>query len=218
MCFSATASFTAAGILIGSGIAAFSRAETRPEKLLSGISLIFGAQQLAEGIVWLNLDKELFVNAYPLSRNLFLFIAWMIWPVYIPIVFRQFTRSSKLRSISAMLVTAGLLISLGNGFSLLYQDVFVSIQNHHILYEWTSPRKLGLITGIVYVICTLLPPFLTGNRYLYLLGTAHIIMFVITYMIMREYLVSVWCFLAAVSSGMIYWIISRTNRPVKETL
>lgn len=207
MCFSASASFIASGVLIGASALSYKQASTTESKWLATIPFVFGVQQLAEGMIWLNLDKNLFPETFPFSRNFFLFIAWIVWPSYIPLIFRKFITNSRFRSLSTALLTGGITISIINSYTLFTQPIEVNIDGHHILYEWTSPLKLGFTISIIYVICTLVPPFLTENRKLYLLGAAHVIMFAVTYILMRDYLVSVWCFLAAISSGIIYWII-----------
>ena len=58
MCFSATASFSAAAILVPAGIYCFKKSTSleKPYWLIALLPLIFGIQQLFEGFVWLALE------------------------------------------------------------------------------------------------------------------------------------------------------------------
>ncbi|RRJ46375.1 hypothetical protein EIM03_29860 [Pseudomonas aeruginosa] len=53
MCFSAPASFTAAAVLLGLGTVTMRRARSRRELPYAAIPLLFGVQQLLEGMLWL---------------------------------------------------------------------------------------------------------------------------------------------------------------------
>ena len=52
MCFSATASFTAGGVLLGLGTLTLRSARRSREVSFAAIPLLFAVQQLSEGIIW----------------------------------------------------------------------------------------------------------------------------------------------------------------------
>ena len=52
MCFSATASYTAGVLLVGMGGVVLSRVREKREIAYAAIPLLFGIQQLSEGLVW----------------------------------------------------------------------------------------------------------------------------------------------------------------------
>lgn len=54
MCFSVAASFTAGTFLIGFGVMTLSLARRRKEVPFAAIPLLFGLQQLSEGVVWIS--------------------------------------------------------------------------------------------------------------------------------------------------------------------
>ena len=56
MCFSATASFTAAVTLSALGAATLTQIRSRRELLLGSVPLLFSIQQFSEGLVWLTRD------------------------------------------------------------------------------------------------------------------------------------------------------------------
>jgi hypothetical protein len=211
MCFSATASFAASGVLMAVGTMSIIQAKSNELKWLSSITILFGIQHLAEGIVWTHLDKNTLAEIFPFSRNLFLFIAWTIWPIYIPWVFSHFVKTTINKRIIHIILASGVFIGITSGYSLLTQTITTNIDHHHILYQWRFSNNLGTLRDIIYVVCALLPPFLTGNRKLYILGIANLLMFIYTIVLMRDYLISIWCFLAAISSIIIYLIVRKTN-------
>ena len=59
MCFSATASLTAGGLLSLTGIATLKKAKDNKRNAFAAIPLIFGIQQITEGILWLSLENKL---------------------------------------------------------------------------------------------------------------------------------------------------------------
>jgi hypothetical protein len=82
MCFSAPASFIAGSVLSAAGVVTVKKAKKRGELPFAFIPLIFGIQQLTEGIVWISFSIPL-VNL--VATYIFLFIANVFWPMYVPI-------------------------------------------------------------------------------------------------------------------------------------
>jgi hypothetical protein len=58
MCFSATASFIAGVSLTGMGIATVKMTQGKAEMPFAMIPLLFGVQQLIEGMLWLSFEYE----------------------------------------------------------------------------------------------------------------------------------------------------------------
>jgi hypothetical protein len=58
MCFSATASFTAGTVLSAIGVVTVTKAERPSEVPFAMIPLLFGVQQLIEGVVWLTFGAD----------------------------------------------------------------------------------------------------------------------------------------------------------------
>ncbi len=52
MCFSATASFTASGILAAVGLLSIAKARTLPMRIFASTPLLFAIQQASEGVLW----------------------------------------------------------------------------------------------------------------------------------------------------------------------
>lgn len=207
MCFSATASFISAGVLIGSSAAVSKTAVTKEDKQLALFPLIFGIQQLAEGLVWLALQKQITDAVLNPAVYIFIIIAWSGWPLLVPILYRQHIRNRRMTFMNNMLLTIGALVAGINLWTLYSIPLQAGIDGYHITYKLTSERMLPLMSGILYVLSVLVPPFLTRNRAISISGAVHVAVFVLSYLLMKEFLVSVWCFMAAISSALIWWVV-----------
>jgi hypothetical protein len=76
MCFSATASFTLSGILIGVGTASVVRSSSPSHRLLAAAPLLFGAQQAAEGVIWLTVGDQSHATLEHLAVDVFIALRW----------------------------------------------------------------------------------------------------------------------------------------------
>ncbi len=92
MCFSATASFAAAGVLGATGAVALRAAlggRLGPGwTLFATFPLVFGLQQALEGLVWLGIEGRLPPALTPWTAAGFLFFALAVWPVAGPLAGR----------------------------------------------------------------------------------------------------------------------------------
>lgn len=86
MCFSATASFVAGGILIPLGGFALVQAWKTDRRYLtfSAFPALFGIQQIFEGFVWRSMDDP-GVPASHVAAMAFLLFAYLLWPVLTPL-------------------------------------------------------------------------------------------------------------------------------------
>ena len=84
MCFSATASFTAGAALLVVGAVTTRRARRPAELPFALIPVLFGVQQLIEGVLWLTFpDKAPQLNA--VLTLLYSLFSHVLWPIYVPI-------------------------------------------------------------------------------------------------------------------------------------
>lgn len=83
MCFSAEASFTAAAVLVPAGAVTIYRAYRTNRQYLpiAALPLLFGLQQLFEGLVWTGnaLSSDSMVERYSMA---YMFFSWLAWPVW----------------------------------------------------------------------------------------------------------------------------------------
>src|SRR5471030_2723711 len=81
MCFSATASLTAGTALSAIGVASLRLVKTKSERPFALIPLLFGIQQLSEGVIWLTFGHGA-PALRPAMTYLYSFFSHVLWPIY----------------------------------------------------------------------------------------------------------------------------------------
>lgn len=212
MCFSASASFVTGAALTAVGVVSIKKAKKKSEIPFASIPLIFAAQQIMEGFVWLSLTNPDYAFTEAFSSHAFIFFAQVIWPVWIPFSILKFKKNKGSNILSKLLVGIGILISCVLGYYLFAQPMHAKILGCHISYSQSIPEKLMMIGGILYAVVTIAPTFISPNKRMRVLGTAIFLSFVIAKIFYTQYVVSVWCFFAAVLSVLVLWIVVGKKR------
>ncbi len=84
MCFSAGASFTAGAVLTVIGVVSIRESHERQQIPFASIPLLFAIQQIFEGFVWLSFTNPDFAFTRWVSAYMFIFIAQVVWPFWVP--------------------------------------------------------------------------------------------------------------------------------------
>ena len=218
MCFSAEASFAGGVIITAIGVATLRKAEKTSQLPFASIPLIFGVQQISEGFVWLSLQSGQPPPGLTLSSMVFLIMALVIWPTMLPFSVLRMEESEKKKKTLKFLLAAGMITSLYYAAGLVIFNVSPEISSHHIRYAHDFPQRLALPVFGLYLIATLTPFFVSSVRRMSLMGILMMVSCFITGIFYEEYLTSVWCFFAAFTSGVIYWILSEAPVAVSEKI
>jgi hypothetical protein len=212
MCFSASASFGAGIVLSAVGIASIKKAQSTSQIAFASIPLIFSAQQITEGLLWLALSSSTFNSLQNVTTYIFLFIAQVIWPIAVPLAILLLDKKGNRKIIQKILVGIGAIVSIYLAYCLLSFNVEAKIIGYHISYEQDYPKALARYGGIFYIIATVAPSIFSGIKKMWLLGTTILISYIITTIFYVDYIVSVWCFFASVISVTIFIIIHGLQR------
>ncbi|HNW57643.1 MAG TPA: hypothetical protein PLR88_01890 [Bacteroidales bacterium] len=215
MCFSAGASFAAGGVLSAIGIATVKEVQKPSQRLFAIIPIFFGIQQLTEGCLWLALQSADHLVVEKISTYIFLITAQIFWPVIIPLSVFLMEDNREKKKILKVFFVSGILLSLYYAFYLFFHDVTSQSVDCHILYVTESPESLALPTFIIYLILTIVPLFISGNKRMSVMGILMALSCLATAVFYKLYLTSVWCFFAAIISATIYWIL-RKSKNAKE--
>lgn len=210
MCFSATASFTAGTILSTVGVFSIRKAKKNPDIPFASIPLFFGAQQIMEGFLWLALSNPDFAFMEHFSTYAFLFFAQVIWPFWVPFSIFRFNELKKNQIsniVGKVMIGIGLFIAVSMSYFIATNPVDSEILDCHISYSQAYPQKYALLGGILYLIATLGPHFTTKNKKMWILGISTLTSYIFTKIFYSQYVVSVWCFFAAILSTLILWIV-----------
>lgn len=208
MCFSAGASFAGGALITTIGVLTVSKNSEPSRRLFASIPLVFGVQQVSEGFVWVALRSGGHEMMLSIATYVFLLAAVFLWPTMIPLSVMLMEPSRRRRRVMIVLLVTGVVTSLYYGSGILFFEVRPEISSHHIRYANDFPRDLANFAFGAYLLATLVPHFISSVRKMWMFGTLMAASCLVTGILYKEYLTSVWCFFAALISIVIYFIIS----------
>ena len=218
MCFSASASFTAAAFLVPISIyAVYSAMELKRNHyiLLALVPFFFGLQQFFEGFVWLSLAA-----ADPWSTHVFslffIFFSHFFWPFWIPLSVYVITRHRQCSRQYWMLAffIIGAILGLIIYLPFLFNPETVQTQMHANCIQYNLTTIVDAFVGApffrhFYVIIIVLPLLVSRDVAIKWMGVLIFISVVATYLFYSYAFNSVWCFFSAVISMYIIYIVRR---------
>jgi hypothetical protein len=219
MCFSANASFAASAVIGVIGITAVIKARTAPQRMLATIPLIFSAQQLSEGMIWLSLNQPGLMQWQSLFIDIFLIVAMAIWPLWIPLTMRLLEKDKQRKKILNAFIAVGATVSAIVVYLLMFIPLRLLSESHHLHYQFELPqstKNLVWIFTILYVLATVVTPFISSIKEMKWLGIVFLAAYLITQIMFPGFVVSVWCYFAAVLSIIVLWVITRTIKMGKK--
>lgn len=212
MCFSASASFTAGAVLLTIGAIAIRKSSTPAQRVLSCIPVVFGLQQLTEGLLWVGLSRPGYDYLVQPAKYGFLLFAQVVWPAFIPYSIMRIEPRPVRKKIMKVLFGFGLVLSAYFAYCLAAYPVTVGTGCAHINYVLTYPPLGVLAMGWGYFLPTAIPPLISGIRRLRHLGAGTMLAYIAAKLFYEQYVISVWCFFAALVSGFVLFIIYEMNR------
>jgi hypothetical protein len=201
MCFSATASFVAAGVTGAVGIVALSRARRPSEWPLAAVPLIFAAQQGVEGLLWLQLPVAPDAPSTTVLTYLFLLFAEVLWPAFAPMACLLIEPNKRRRLLMAACLVAGLAVASYYLVSIFSNPHAAQIIGHHVSY--VNEGEISYLMGTAYLVATGGVIALSSHRAMVALSAIVMVGAFVSYMLYWESFVSVWCFFAATASIVI---------------
>lgn len=217
MCFSATASFATAAVLVPTGAFTIQRAWTTDRRYLAigALPLLFGLQQFSEGMVWMGgaYQAPALVATFSLA---YMFFAWFLWPVWVPFA-TFFTEPARRKPLYLLFAIAG--ATLGG---LQYVPYFAhdgwlvtTFLGRAIAYGGTELLDFVIgrtATYTIYLAIIIAPLLIASDRRLRVFGVLVGLVFVTTYLFFRHAYISVFCFGGALMSLYLVYMILRLDR------
>lgn len=195
MCFSATASFIAGGALSAIGTVGLKKAGSSSSRPISAIPLLFGIQQLVEGVLWLSLGHPRLQAAATVG---FLLFAYVFWPAYLPYAVWKEENEPRRRKVLAWFMWFGTAVSLYLLYFILRGPVSSVLMGHGIAYAVPLPNY-AVIPG-AYVLATCGSCFVSSHKFIRVFGLALVAALIVAYAYYHLAFASVWCFFAAILS------------------
>jgi hypothetical protein len=215
MCFSAEASFAGGIIISAIGIATVTKVHKTSQIVFASIPLFFGVQQMVEGSLWLTIPLPEYAAIKHIGTYVFLIMADFLWPTMIPLAVLLMEENRKKKAILKILLGMGITLSAYYAYCLVSYSITPYIMGYHIHYETTFPKSLSMPAFAIYLIVTISPLFISSIKRTRLMGFLMFFSCAITAIFFTQYLTSVWCFFAALISGVIFWILRDSKNVFK---
>jgi hypothetical protein len=212
MCFSAEASFAGGIIISAIGVATVTKVHKPSQLVFASIPLFFGVQQITEGILWSTLPNPDYVSIQKFSTYLFLIMAEVLWPMMIPLSVLFMEENLKKKRVLRLLLIMGACLSVYYATCLFLFEVNPEISGYHIQYHTGFPKSFALVAFAIYLIVTITPLFVSSVKRTHLMGVLMFLSCAVTAIFFTQFLTSVWCFFAALISGVVFWILRDSKR------
>lgn len=205
MCFSATGSFGVAAVLAGVGVVSVTQKKADAHHILAVTPLLFAVQQVAEGMVWRTIDDPARSTLNLVAIAVFLGFALVVYPIWSPLALFLPERDPRRRRILGALLAFGVGVSIYAAALLVQQRPAARIASHSITYDYDKVGSAVVLALYLpgYVLPTVVPFFVSTMKHAKVMGVVLIVGLCATFVIKRQALTSVWCFFAAVMSGVI---------------
>lgn len=213
MCFSATASFAAGGLLVPMGIYLSRHAWlNRSRFLLFAIyPLIFGIQQTFEGLLWLSLENRL--DLLDFSAYGYIFFSNVFWPFWVPFSVWWLRSDGAKNNFSLGLAVFALVCGLLAYIPLLINDGWLQVYlvKHSIVYsiKLIFDDLHRELVNTMYTLVILLPLLFQSDRHIRNFGILIFISVVLSRLFFDYAFVSIWCYFAAILSLYIFFLITK---------
>jgi hypothetical protein len=214
MCFSATGSFGVAAVIAGIGAVAVAQKKPPSHRMLAAVPLMFAAQQVTEGIVWLTIGDPRHQPTNLAAVAMFLLFALVVWPLWVPLSLLKAERKPGRRRALAVLACCGAAVAIFAAIDLLRGRPTAHVAGHSIAYSYGThaPALVLALYLPAYVIPSVVPFFVSSVSKAKTMGVVLSLALAATILLQRQALASVWCFFAAILSVFIVLGIGKDHR------
>ena len=200
MCFSATASFTAGTALIAVGGLTVTKSRGTAELPLAMVPLLFGIQQLSEGVLWLSLNNDLAILR-TWATYVFSMFSHVVWPIFVPFAILLVEPIAWRRRAIRIFLGLGMSVGLYLLYFIVRYPVTATVEGRSIFYD--SPHFFIMGVLVVYLLATCVTGLFSSHRCVNIFGVLAFFLAIAAYQVSVNTFVSVWCFFAAVLSLLI---------------
>jgi len=177
------------------------------------IPAIFAVHSFSSAVVWLSEMDLVGAGAANLSTWLYLFIAFVLLPIYVPLAVLLIEPMGWRRTALFTLSGLGLISGMESMFYLMNGAGSVVEQNNSLLDFHISGTPTHV--GIFYMLATCGAMFLSAQRILIYWAFFNAAAIAVLMMRARDELPSLWCLWAAATSIFVAWFLRRLNRDHK---
>lgn len=200
MCFSASASFIAGTALLAVGAVTVTKTVRKTELPFALIPLLFGVQQLVEGVIWLGFrfDAPL-LNVF--MTQVYSLFSHVLWPIHVPLAVLLLEPVPWRKKALAMFLLVGTLVGLYLAYLMIRFPITATATGGHIQY--ISRHFYVLPVMGTYLAATCASLFFSSHQAVVMFGVVAFLSFMVAYGFYAMWFISVWCFFAAILSGLV---------------
>lgn len=218
MCFSAAVSFGASAVLAAGGVVAIKRVTSKEQYLFALIPFIFSVQQLAEGILWMSFNHYAFENFRFISSLVFLVIADVIWPVWVPFSVLRLEKKSARKKYLRFFLWMGIILAAYVIYCLFNYDWLAYPVGNHMKYDLDFPLNGSYLAAIFYFVPTVLSCVVSSRKRMTTLGLVIFGSYILTKAFYMGFSISAWCFFASIISLVVIHVIHLMGIPKEKPI
>jgi hypothetical protein len=218
MCFSAAGSFILSGVLTGIGAASVGRNDSVRHRMFATVPFVFAAQQAAEGVVWLTIGPTPPTTPQRMAVAAFLAFALVVWPVWLPLSLRELERRPPRRRALGGLFWFGCVVAAYATYLMTRWRPVAHVAGHSIAYDYAQSNGGSgqVLYFLAYLVPAIVPFFVSTMNMARTMGATLIGSLVVTVLVRRDALTSLWCFFAAILSGLLFVSLGRERRALAQ--
>ena len=167
----------------------------------AAIPLLFAAQQLIEGVIWLTFSDEA-ARLNSVMTHLYSFFSHVLWPVYVPVAVVLMEPAGWRRRALIVFAVAGAALAAYLLYVLVAFPIVSRVTGQHV--EYVSPHFFAALTMTLYLLSTAISPLLSTYRMVVVFGALALLSFGVAYAFYAVWFISVWCFFAGLLSAVVY--------------
>ena len=202
MCFAPQADLVG-GLAVGAiGIDALRHVDRRPGHVaLATLPVVLGAHQVVEAFVWWGLQGSVPQGVGRAALWIYLLIALVVLPLYIPFSVFTLERDGPRRWELAPFAALGGIVAVTLLMAMVRGPVDATLAPYHLSYRVDS--GIGELITALYVVAVCGALLLSGHRLLVLFGVANLAARPVIAWLSVDGFASLWCAYAAVAAGVI---------------
>ncbi|MCU1493085.1 MAG: hypothetical protein JWO62_849 [Acidimicrobiaceae bacterium] len=202
MCFSPQADLVGGSVVAAFGIDAVRHLHRRHGHIaLAALPLLLGAHQLDEALVWWSLQGHLSHSVGRVALWIYLLIAFVVLPVYVPAAVMALEPTRRRRWLMAPFVAIGIGVAAVLLAAMVRGPITVRLRPYHLSYGLHLRDAFLFIALYVVAVCGAL--LCSGYRHVVLFGAVNVVAIVVIARLTVDGFASVWCGWAAISAGAI---------------
>ena len=213
MCFSPVGDLLGGTVVVAIGIDASRHVLGREAyRAIAALPIALGLHQIDETFVWWWLQGHVGGGVGRVAMWIYLLFALVALPTMAPLMVLHFTARTRRRRVVAPFVVLGVGVSAILLEAMLVGHPSVVMGAYHLSY--TIGLQHGVVVIGLYIVATCGPMLVSGFRPMEVFGWTNLLAAIVLALLCASGFTSLWCFYAALASGVVALHLRLTARSV----